>query len=116
MRLEVGCPAGVEIGSPDARPLGCRCRVESHTILEPEGTPSLVAFCYGAYTQCPSWRADKEAAWAGDHDAVTASNRAAAREAPDYRRARAARVARRLEAFREGNDALAERKVGSQVR
>lgn len=113
-RLEVGCPAGVEIGSLEARPLGCRCRIEGSTILEPAGTPSLVNFCYGAYTACPTWRADKEAVWAGDHDAITASNRQARREAPDYRRARAEAVRRRIQAWEEGDDETAIRKVGSQ--
>lgn len=103
--LTVDCPAGVQIGDLQARPLGCRCRIEQHTLLEPEQTPSLVRWCYGDYTQCPTWRADKEAVWAGQGDAITASDEAN-RKRWDF--AQAERARQRLEAFQAGEDHVAE--------
>lgn len=54
----VGCPAGSEHGA------GVYCRVE-HSFIDYEGNPgSIAGFCKGRYTQCPSWRAEKENEWA----------------------------------------------------
>ena len=42
-----------------------RCGVEG-TVLTAAGDPmSVSTFCLGDHTNCPSWRAEREAQWAG---------------------------------------------------
>jgi hypothetical protein len=75
MKLCVGCPAGVGFGAMHARPLGCQCRIEGSTLREPEAATSLASYCYGDYTQCPTWRSEKEAIWKGEPGAVAMLDR-----------------------------------------
>lgn len=52
---DVVCPAGQRVG--DA---GVHCSVEQHVIDGRRNTESVAGFCMGAYTECPSWRAQRD--------------------------------------------------------
>lgn len=52
------CPAGkfvreTTLGS------ACRCVIEQTTIAEGDSPVSLLDFCFGDYTSCPTWREEK---------------------------------------------------------
>jgi hypothetical protein len=54
----VVCPAGkfvreTTLGS------ACRCVIEQATIAEGDSPVSLLDFCFGDYTACPTWREEK---------------------------------------------------------
>lgn len=56
----VACPAGAEVGQTP-RGEGVLCRIE-HSVLPVIGhTRSLVSYCCGDYTACPTWRAKRDA-------------------------------------------------------
>lgn len=102
MSLCVGCPAGLPLGSPESRPLGCRCRIEHQTLLEPAATPSLASYCYGDYTQCPTWRTEKDAIALGEGSAVAMLDRIQEQSATGMQRAVAAAQHKNFLAQQEG--------------
>lgn len=58
-RREVECPAGCYVGATP-HGSGCYCRLESTLITEGENPSSLASFCFGDYTRCPTWRAERD--------------------------------------------------------
>jgi hypothetical protein len=59
------CPAAVVLSATPGREMTLRCGVEG-TIITADGDPmSVASFCCGDHTACPSWRAEREANWAG---------------------------------------------------
>lgn len=56
------CPAGLPV-SLTATGSGCHCRIEDHTLTTATEPSALAAYCFGAYTECPTWRRDKEHIW-----------------------------------------------------
>lgn len=52
------CPAGTAVFET-AEGSACRCKVEEQTITFLRDPSSLVNFCMGLYTLCPSWQAEK---------------------------------------------------------
>jgi hypothetical protein len=61
--LEMRCPAARLVGERDGAPL-VECHVEKSLIGVRENPNTVVNFCAGCYTDCPSWRAEKERTWA----------------------------------------------------
>ena len=59
-QMEVTCPAGAKCELP----LGVECRIEESFVSASHMPSSLGRFCMGAYTECPTWRTDKENTWA----------------------------------------------------
>ena len=58
------CPAA-DVLTEDPDRFALRCGVEG-TVLSAAGDPmSVHTFCVGDHTRCPSWRAEREANWAG---------------------------------------------------
>jgi hypothetical protein len=58
--FKVGCPAGTKCHLP----LGVECAVEESFIDAATEPSSILAYCAGRYTTCPSWRSEKENRWA----------------------------------------------------
>jgi hypothetical protein len=56
----VVCPAGTRCHLPN----GVICAVEESFINASTEPSSILAYCAGKYTTCPSWRAEKENRWA----------------------------------------------------
>lgn len=52
---------------------GVRCRIERTTLLADLDPSSLLAFCCGDYTTCPTWRRMREAEWASRDRALDAT-------------------------------------------
>ena len=58
----VVCPAGVRYDDALKGP-SCFCRIEESEITCAEQPTTLFRYCQGDYTECSTWRSDKEAAW-----------------------------------------------------
>jgi hypothetical protein len=58
--FEVVCPAGTRCHLPN----GVVCAVEESFISAEKEPSSILSYCAGRYTTCPSWRAEKENRWA----------------------------------------------------
>lgn len=56
---DVGCPAGTCSGGR-----AVYCGIECHLIEAAHEPSTIMRYCAGDYTQCPTWRAEKERAWA----------------------------------------------------
>jgi hypothetical protein len=74
--LPIRCPAGMFIAhTGEGRGAGCRCAIE-RTVITPakdERLTSSLVYCVGSaadrvgYTDCPTWRARREAEWEDRH-------------------------------------------------
>lgn len=56
----VACPAGAEVGQT-ARGEAVLCRIEQSILPVVGHTRSIVSYCCGDYTGCPTWRAKRDA-------------------------------------------------------
>jgi hypothetical protein len=55
----VTCPAGGRVTGV-GRDRGCFCAIEQQVITAKDDPTSLFAYCEGRYTDCPTWRAEKD--------------------------------------------------------
>jgi hypothetical protein len=75
-KRHVTCPAGVFFHSESGPPMefegarlivldnpAVRCKIEKSTVDAATSPSSLLRFCMGSYTACPSWRAEQENRW-----------------------------------------------------
>lgn len=58
-RRATDCPAGACVGETP-RGVAVRCRIEGALIAEGDSPGSLVEYCMGDHTACPTWRAERE--------------------------------------------------------
>lgn len=56
---KIVCPGG-ELVLESRGGVACRCRVEHSTISARENPTSLLRWCMGAYTTCPTWVEEKK--------------------------------------------------------
>lgn len=62
-RKESPCPAALTLShSPDTQ---VRCGIERTLLAERTDPQSMLSFCFGDYTACPSWRVQRESDWSG---------------------------------------------------
>lgn len=115
MSVTVTCWAGRQIGDERERPLGCRCGVEGTRIMEPSGTPTLARWCFGDYTACPTWIAEKDAIREGFTGAVQASDVKIKQEVTETQRQVALGQKRRMEAFEAGEDDVANMTIPEMI-
>lgn len=68
--LCAACPAAALLGTNMTEGITVRCGVEKSLITERKDPSSLASYCLnntpmGGYTDCPTWRAEKEREWHG---------------------------------------------------
>lgn len=68
-KLDVKCPAGRLVAETEEGPT-VECRVEKSLIGAATNPRTLSAFCLNCYTDCPTWRAEKERQWARQRELV----------------------------------------------
>lgn len=59
------CPAGRFIAMTRDGTAGCLCAVEGEPISLASQPASLVDFCFGDHTRCPTWQAERRRVMAG---------------------------------------------------
>lgn len=95
--VPVQCPAGEYVGETPGG-TACRCRITKDTIDSVSEPTTLNRWCFGDYSTCPTWRADKEAHWASRSNRDLLGGDGNYRVADDFERQRAALAEERREA------------------